>query len=212
MTDDDGNGSNGKADRTEPERVLEEGTPPMVDALEMDNPFWRFSLSVYGADAVRTICLDTQDRHGADVNLVLLCCWLGFAGVRLDGTALKRLDRLVDGWRQEVIGPIRAVRRRLADAIGPMGPALTRDFREEIKGAELQAEQIQQAVLFRALETLPGRDARNAERSGVARMNLTVYLKEVLAIGDKTTLRDVVEATVIACRDALEGDEDEAER
>jgi len=196
-------------DETGPELSVEGLPPSAVESLELDNPFWQFSLSAYRSPSVREACLSTQDRYGADVNLMLLCCWVGFSGVRLDGAGVKRLDRLVEGWRKEVIGPIRAVRRRLSEAVGPMGPQVTGRFRADIKAAELQAEQIQQAVLFRALETLPGRDARNAERSGVARINLTVYLKEVRGIEDKAVLMEIVEATVLGCRDELEKDEDE---
>ncbi|RVU37929.1 TIGR02444 family protein [Hwanghaeella grinnelliae] len=186
-----------------------EDFPPAAESLALDNPFWQFSLSAYSSSAVREACLETQDQYGADVNLMLLCCWVGFSGVRLDGAGVKRLDRLVEGWRKEVIGPIRTVRRRLVEAVGPMGPQVTAKFREDVKAAELQAEQIQQAVLYRALETLPGRDARNAERSGVARMNLTLYLKDVRGIDDKAVLKEIVEATVLGCRDELEKEEDE---
>ena len=182
---------------------------PDMEPLALDNPFWRFSLSVYSSQQVRETCLDAQDRHGVDVNLMLLCCWVGFSGVRLDSAGLKRLDRLVEGWRKEVIGPIRTVRRRLSEAVGPMGPEVTTGLRDDVKDAELKAEQIQQAVLFRALETLPGRDARHAERSGVARMNLTVYLRDVRGVGDTAVLKQIVETTVLGCRDELEKEEDE---
>lgn len=182
---------------------------PIMDSLDLDNPFWQFSITVYASEPVRDVCLQSQDRHGVDVNLLLLCCWLGFAGVRLDGKGLRRLDLLVDGWRKEVIAPIRTLRRRLADAIGPMGPHLTQPLRQDVKDVELQAERIQQALLFRALENLPGRDARNAERSGVARINLTVYLRDILGIDDLSVLKTTVEAMVIACRDVLEGDDDD---
>lgn len=188
-----------------------DGVVPMADNLPMDNPFWRFSLSVYGTKPVQDVCLDAQERFGADVNLMLLCCWLGFSGVKLDSKGLKRLDQLVDGWRREVIDPVRTLRRRLVDSIGPMGPHATKPLRDDVKALELQAEQIQQAVLFKALETLPGRDARQAERSGVARLNLTVYLRDIRGITDLPVLRDVVETTILGCREELERDDDEEE-
>ena len=188
---------------------FENPVPMVEDTVDLDNPFWRFSLAVYAAKTVRETALDSQDRFGADVNLMLLCCWVGFSGVMLDEKGLRRLDRLVDGWRREVIDPIRTVRRQLSEAIGPMAPQVTRALREDVKGVELQAEQIQQAVLYRALETLPGRDARLAERSGVARMNLTVYLRDVRGIDDTGVLKDIVEAMVLGCRGTVESDEDD---
>jgi len=42
--------------------------------------FWRFSLDAYGRPGVAAACLDLQDRHGCDVNLILYALWLGRAG------------------------------------------------------------------------------------------------------------------------------------
>jgi uncharacterized protein (TIGR02444 family) len=36
-----------------------------------DDPFWRFSLDLYGRPGVAPACLALQDEAGADVNLVL---------------------------------------------------------------------------------------------------------------------------------------------
>lgn len=47
--------------------------------LEPENPFWRFSCAVYAAPGVAQACLELQDTHGADVNLLLLAAWLGAA-------------------------------------------------------------------------------------------------------------------------------------
>ena len=42
-------------------------------------PFWDFSLAVYGRPGVAPACLALQQRHGADVNLLLFCAWFGAA-------------------------------------------------------------------------------------------------------------------------------------
>ena len=47
-----------------------------------DHPFWDFSLRVHGADGVAGACLDLQDAHQLDVNIVLYCCWIGATGRR----------------------------------------------------------------------------------------------------------------------------------
>jgi len=37
------------------------------------NPFWDFSLAVWGREAVKPACLALQARHGIDVNILLFC-------------------------------------------------------------------------------------------------------------------------------------------
>ena len=43
----------------------------------MGSGFWDFSLAVYGAEAVAPECLSLQDKFGIDVNLLLLCAYVG---------------------------------------------------------------------------------------------------------------------------------------
>jgi uncharacterized protein (TIGR02444 family) len=78
------------------------------------NAFWAFSLAFYAQPGVMPACLALQDRHGVDVNLALLCCWVGEP---LDAAALAEADALVAEWRTQVVQPLRAVRRLRCSAI-----------------------------------------------------------------------------------------------
>ena len=104
--------------------------------------FWRFSLDVYGRPGVAAACLELQDRHGCDVNLVLFALWVGASGRgRLRDADLSALDGATASWRRAVIAPLRALRRQVkreADA------AL---LYEALKAAELEAEHILQSRL-----------------------------------------------------------------
>lgn len=105
------------------------------------NPFWDFSLAVYGRPGVPACCLALQDRRGVDVNLLLFAAWAGLGcGIRLSAGELARIDGAVAGWRDEVVRPLRALRRR----------ARTEDdaFYRRMKAAELEAERVQQDRLF----------------------------------------------------------------
>ncbi len=188
--------------------------PPSPDRFQpgqinLENAFWQFSLMVYGEEEVRNAALDLQDTQGADVNLLLLSCWLGFMGIRLDDAAFKRLDTLVSPWRNEVIQATRALRSRLKGPIGPVGPDLSNEIRATVQSVEIQMEQVEQAILFRALETLPGTDARQAERSGVARLNLRCYLETTLDVSVKDRVRDQVESLIHGARRSVEKREDQ---
>ncbi|MEE8535925.1 MAG: TIGR02444 family protein, partial [Kiloniellales bacterium] len=116
------------------------------------NPFWDFSLAVYGRAGVGEACVALQDRHGLDVNLLLLCCWAATRGRGLDATGLSRLVAAVAGWQREVVRPLRGVRRWLktqsADAAGPAGA-----LRAAVKAQELEAERVEQFLLFEAMGT-----------------------------------------------------------
>jgi uncharacterized protein (TIGR02444 family) len=117
-----------------------------------DNPFWDFSVRVYGGRGVAPACLALQDRHGLDVNLLLLCCWLGHC--RAAAPTRAEVARLVDavaGWHRDVVRPLREARRRLKAPGRAIGPDLAAALREQVKRIELDAEHIEQLALAAAL-------------------------------------------------------------
>lgn len=170
------------------------------DAQGGDNPLWDFSLALYGADGVETACLALQDEAGLDVNLILLACFLGARGVRIESAALAGLAGPAEAWRTEVIAPLRALRRRLKDAsVGAVDPARAAPTRQAVKAAELEAERAQQAYLFQALQTTPGRDGRLAARDGLIRLNLLSCL-DLAGVEPAPARRAAIEALVAATR------------
>ena len=54
------------------------------------HPFWRYSLGFYRRSGVEQACLGLQNTCGADVNLLLFCCWMGAQGRPLDKRSLRR--------------------------------------------------------------------------------------------------------------------------
>ena len=114
--------------------------------------FWTFSLEVYGRPGVAPACLALQDRHGLDVNLLLLCCWIGRS--RRPAPTRDEIARLCDavaGWHQRVVRPLREVRRWLKDLGSAVAPDQAEALRQRIKRAELDAEHIEQLCLAAAL-------------------------------------------------------------
>ncbi len=75
--------------------------------------FWDFSLNTYAEPAVKDACLAAQDDFGADVNLLLLCLWLGRHQCAPDPKAWQGLLAASAEWQQEKLGPLRARRRAL---------------------------------------------------------------------------------------------------
>jgi uncharacterized protein (TIGR02444 family) len=117
------------------------------DHLELDNPFWRFSLRVYGVRQIAETCLLLQDTIGIDVNLLLFGAWAGWElGKSISNDEFVELEDQVAEWRTLVIEPVRKARRFLRTH---KGSAIELDqFAKEMSKMELAAEQIEQAILF----------------------------------------------------------------
>ena len=176
---------------------VENDNIPESDGAEPDSPLWRFACELYASPGVAEHCLRLQDRQCADVNLLLVCCWAGLRGAYLPAEQIERLDRLVSPWRKDVVKPLRAMRRQLKTAVGPVEPGLSPGVRETIKKAELQAEKVELDLLLTALESVPAKNAREAERGGVIRRNLLHYCALLQANTAEPDVRNAVETLVI---------------
>lgn len=111
----------------------------------LDNPFWKFSLSVYGVPGVADECLAVQESHAVDVNILLFCAWLALARqVALTRAGIDAIVVEVGTWHESAVKPLRVARRYMKKVAGPDVAAL----RTLVKAAELEAEQLEQAMLF----------------------------------------------------------------
>jgi len=141
-----------------------------------DNVFWRFSLDVYAAPGVEAECLALQETHDVDVNLLLFCAWAGAEKKqRLARADLERLGEAVRAWRETVVKPLRSARRAIKPLV-QRDPAL-HELRKRIAAGELEAERIEQAMLF-ALDPRGGSasDAGETDASVLVRANIALLL------------------------------------
>jgi uncharacterized protein (TIGR02444 family) len=118
----------------------------------LDTPLWAFSFAVYGSDGVADECLELQERLNLDVNLLLFAAFVGAAeGVQLDGQDIAAADAIVAGWHSEIVCAVRRARRALkpasTDAGNPLRTA-NATLRAQVKAAELEAEKIEQTMLW----------------------------------------------------------------
>jgi uncharacterized protein (TIGR02444 family) len=120
-----------------------------------DNPFWQFSLSLYGRPGIAEACLRLQDRDGLDVNVVLYCCWAASRGAALDGAAIAFLAACSAEWQARVTGPLRAVRRNLKTGVRPVALPDSAPLREAVKALELESERLFQNTLWRNVALPP---------------------------------------------------------
>lgn len=108
--------------------------------------FWQFSLETYAIEKVKTTCLALQDRHGADINMLLLAIWLDTLGYTLSDGALEALIDVSRLWQQEKLIPLRAKRNALRKN--------TAAYRDALE-IELRMEKEEQAALIDALIDAP---------------------------------------------------------
>jgi len=160
-------------------------------ALEIDNPFWRFSLRVYASPGVAEECIEAQDKFGIDVNVVLYTAWLGATrGVILRDIDLQRIAATVESWSAGVVRPLRSVRRGLKQ-MPEIAVAEVQALRKRVADTELLAEQVEQAFLFR----LTGEFGEPlSEPDGAAHKNVAAMLALYGADVDPIPLRRLLAA------------------
>lgn len=116
---------------------------------------WDFALRIYASPGVAKLCLDLQEHYGVDVNVLLIALFAwAERQVVVNADDVAAADAAVRAWRDDVVHPLRAIRRRLKSGPPPAPDHTTEDLRTTIKSAELRAEQIEQAVLAGWLDRL----------------------------------------------------------
>lgn len=163
------------------------------------HPIWDFALRVYKTPGVSDACLEIQERHGADVNVLLFCCWLGESGRgAVTAERLAESRQAVASWHESVVKKLRAVRRGLKGGIENAPPDLTQELRANVQKYEIDAEHIELLTLAASVADLKPDAARPADaRAEDAVANIGVYLTGLNAtlMGvDRTALGTIVAA------------------
>jgi uncharacterized protein (TIGR02444 family) len=140
---------------------------------ERGSPFWRFSLGFYRQPGVADACIALQDACGVDVNILLFFLWLATARRCVSPAAAQAVCAQAGPWRDDVVVPLRALRRRLKDGSSLVERNTAELFRTRIKGVELEAERLQQEALFGLAAGLATQDAPSVETA--ARANVAAY-------------------------------------
>ena len=125
--------------------------------------FWRSSLELYAREGMSRALLSLQDRRGADVNLLLYCCWMALSGRgRLSASDLRRADAAIAGWRDEVTLPLREVRRRIKGSPERWALEGASEVRRRVLETEIASERVTQGIL-ESMEISPGRSEGGEE-------------------------------------------------
>jgi uncharacterized protein (TIGR02444 family) len=135
--------------------------------------FWNYSKKIY--EPLRATFLFLQDRFGLDVNLLLLCFWLGkYRWVLTDREFLVLIENVMP-CRDHLIGPLRQARRfaKENDDI-PNSENLT----TKILLIELEAERLEQVTLIEALSKFCNKHKDDVcSEAELTLLNMRSYLK-----------------------------------
>lgn len=140
--------------------------------LNSSQTLWNFALVFYAQPHVAKACLRLQDEYKANVCLLIAMCWLDARQHYLTDADFVALQNYIDGWSQEVVEPLRLLRRRLKSSFENLPQDETQmELRNSIKQAELLAEkkllmEIERRIsLFTALNS--NKSYSNITRYGV---------------------------------------------
>jgi uncharacterized protein (TIGR02444 family) len=109
---------------------------------------WSFSLGFYAQQGVKDACITLQDIAGVDVNILLVTLHLTLScGVRPTLIDIDAMERVICPFREEVIAPLRKLRRDLKLRPDAQRHNKFAEIRSRIQDAELLAERQQHLVL-----------------------------------------------------------------
>jgi uncharacterized protein (TIGR02444 family) len=136
---------------------------------------WDFAVDLYGAPSVGEACLALQDRHGCDVNVILFAAWMGAVrGDKLSQPDMAEAIACVQSWRDEIVRPLRLIRRRLKSGPPPAPSEVSEQLRTRIKASELESERVE---LMQLEAFARERVSRADEPSEASRENLMTAIR-----------------------------------
>ncbi len=178
-----------------------------------DNPFWRFSLSLYQIKRIKDACLQLQDDSGANINLLFFAIWTAQQRLRFSPDWRKTFIQF-ENWHQDYTLQL----RRQANELKLIAEKADRNesgplhrMRDHLLKAEVLAEQQEQAVLYFYYQERMGLlDCENREAALIE--NLTHCFEDPRLVEDaplKVMLsilldEEEIELTAVRLREYLE--------
>jgi uncharacterized protein (TIGR02444 family) len=163
---------------------------------QRDRSLWDFAVDLYAAPGAADACLALQDRLGCDVSVVLFAAWMGWIRRdRVTGGEMAEIAAQVAAWRDEIVRPLRAIRRRLKSGPSPAPSAATDELRTHLKAAELESERIE----LLQLEALARRRQPTGDDPAKASLDNLTHAVRLFAAGldaEATQLIQVIHSAV----------------
>ena len=104
---------------------------------------WQFSLALY--PKVKTSCLKLQDELGANINLLLLLCYLEQQQLSINSTQINQLSAALQPFSQQFTQAVRTLRRQSQSPL--LSHTQQQHLKQALLSAELTLEQLEQQLL-----------------------------------------------------------------
>ena len=170
-----------------------------LNSLELDNVFWQFSLKQWRNTKLQQTLLRCQDEQNLRINVLLLCIWLGLEKKPVH-EHLDHILKVSEPWHSQVVRPLRQVRKSLPS----QSSLAATQLKKQIQGSELQAEQIEQAILYRSCSSLPHYEhtdlntldilTRNLSASQLSNSDLLLLIQIILPTHPKSYILQSISA------------------
>ena len=163
-------------------------------AIEFEpHPFWDYSLEVYGRDGVSPALITFQDRHDLDVNILLLCLWMGHSGRgELTDKDFDHVFAVSANWNPEIVCAIRAVRIRLRDGVSLVSRDLSDAVRKNLLALEIDCEHVEQLSFAAGLDSREEKNGSSEERLNNCGRNIKSYFDRKECIPDAADRHELV--------------------
>ena len=167
-----------------------------------DHPFWDFSLEVYMSDGVGPACLELQDAHELDVNVLLFCMWVGASGRgALTVEQMETVAGAVHEWHEDIVRVLRALRTRMKGGMAHAPAELAESLRQRIQKTEIDCEHTEQLMLAGAVE-LPVEENRSPDaRLSDAVSNTSAYFRTFAGDASARDRTNIALMLAVAFRD-----------
>jgi len=134
-------------------------------------------LDLYARPGVADACLQLQERHALDVNLLLFACWAAHRGHRLTGPEMSAARDAVANWHDHIVRELRRLRKELKGDPRGVPVVSANAVREQIKSVELAAERVEQDVLFGQMQIGSITRQIRTETASDAERNIETYFR-----------------------------------
>lgn len=148
--------------------------------MEASSPFWNYSIRTYSNPGVAQACLELQNSHGVDVNILLFLMWCASEGRQLSAADVAEIATFMEPWAKRVVLNLRTVRQVLKETTSPVDEAGRERLRNKVKACELEAERLQQECLHARFPL--DRFTAGKDRHEAALANMAIYSKNLGAL------------------------------
>jgi uncharacterized protein (TIGR02444 family) len=151
----------------------------MADKTDFpSHPFWDYALPLHEVKGVGEAVIALQDRHGVNVNVMLLSCWIGASGRgRLGEEGAKQAIEASRIWNRDVVQQLRQVRRVMRPGIPPIDKSISDALRRRILEVEIDCERAEIVMLGQAFDRAARDEVSARERAEDVAANLRDYFK-----------------------------------